>query len=499
VEAKPLIGPYHVLETLENSGGAAWLLGYDIRLLRKVWIRTVPGGTPPLPGALRNLGRAGRLRWLAGRRSLEENWDAFEAVSGQGLVSLLRGKPQSGACASPESNRQPWSQVRYWLCDLATELSAAQKDGTLPAFLGLDRVWISGDGRAKLLDFPAPGTSAPAPEASPSTPPMPDTNDTRGFLGQIAAAALLGRADAAAAPASDIPVPLPRHVRKFFQSLPQFPDTDTLLRALRPLLQRVAVVTRRRRAAIVAGCAVFPLFMACAFLFAPAVLDQWNRRNPGVFELSNLLQQRKGMRRWAKSQSGPTDRQFAIYIASHYRAVLTNDTTLSSAMALSLIKGEERSFALGTLALQLAPTDSEIAEADAAVKKILPNEDALNMTRKPSFVLVMVNVSLAIYVGLPALIAALAFRGGLILLATGVTFTRQDGMPASRARLFWRALVSWIPLLLAAALSIVSVVQKNPVWAVLSLGGIFGLSVLSIALPQRGLQDRLAGTWPVPR
>jgi hypothetical protein len=26
-----------------------------------------------------------------------------------------------------------------------------------------------------------------------------------------------------------------------------------------------------------------------------------------------------------------------------------------------------------------------------------------------------------------------------------------------------------------------------------------GLPILSIALPQRSLQDRLAGTWPVPR
>jgi len=33
----------------------------------------------------------------------------------------------------------------------------------------------------------------------------------------------------------------------------------------------------------------------------------------------------------------------------------------------------------------------------------------------------------------------------------------------------------------------------------LSLGVVVGLALLSIALPQRGLQDRLAGTWPVPR
>ena len=86
VEGGPAIGPYHVLETLGQSDGTKWLLGYDLRLLRKVWIRTVPPGTPPVPAALRNLGRVGRLRWLAGRRAPEENWDAFEAASGQPLL-----------------------------------------------------------------------------------------------------------------------------------------------------------------------------------------------------------------------------------------------------------------------------------------------------------------------------------------------------------------------------------------------------------------------------
>jgi hypothetical protein len=43
-------------------------------------------------------------------------------------------------------------------------------------------------------------------------------------------------------------------------------------------------------------------------------------------------------------------------------------------------------------------------------------------------------------------------------------------------------------------------IAKNLVWApwvaFLALGL---LATLSVALPTRGLQDRLAGTWPVPR
>jgi hypothetical protein len=59
--------------------------------------------------------------------------------------------------------------------------------------------------------------------------------------------------------------------------------------------------------------------------------------------------------------------------------------------------------------------------------------------------------------------------------------------------------MAWSPLLLALALSWFFLAGKNPECAVAALGGCFGLAILSIALPERGLQDRLTGTWPVPR
>ena len=76
--------------------------------------------------------------------------------------------------------------MRYWLHDLATEISAAEKDGTLPE-LALDRVWITGEGRAKLLDFPAPGLAAQInPIRSPFNPDQPPS------CSAVAAAALTG-------------------------------------------------------------------------------------------------------------------------------------------------------------------------------------------------------------------------------------------------------------------------------------------------------------------
>ncbi|MEW6307292.1 MAG: protein kinase, partial [Verrucomicrobiota bacterium] len=76
----PKVGPFHVLESLSLSSGEEILLGYDPRLLRKVWIRKQPPGAPPILPKQRELTRKGRLHWLAGRRSADECWDAYEAV-----------------------------------------------------------------------------------------------------------------------------------------------------------------------------------------------------------------------------------------------------------------------------------------------------------------------------------------------------------------------------------------------------------------------------------
>jgi len=52
-EGAAQVGPYHVLETLPGPEGETVLLGYDSRLMRKVWIRQVLGGTPPVSTELR--------------------------------------------------------------------------------------------------------------------------------------------------------------------------------------------------------------------------------------------------------------------------------------------------------------------------------------------------------------------------------------------------------------------------------------------------------------
>ncbi len=464
-QSRRTAGPYQVLETLEKTGAAEWLLGYDLRLLRKVWIRMVPPGTPPVPAALRRLGRVGRLRWLAGQRSPEANWDAFEAPTGSPLVNLAPTRPS-------------WARARYWLYDLAKEISAASNDGTLPESLTLDHIWITDDGRAKLLDFPAPG-------AGGATAPPEAAQSCGQFLSQAAAAGGSTR------------VPMPVHARRFLEHLPALPGADSVIKELKPLLRRVPAVTRWRRAAIVAGCAAAPFFMGISFILGARMMEQWNQQNPGIMDLSQILAQHAMLNsRLMKARPHPTDRQFSIYLASHYRPVITNDAVWTGAYTLMLIKGDDRKFAESSVAEGPAPSAAELTDAESALKKYLPDSHMFNFLKQPAEPFLMAAGALAIYVCLPAIVAALLFRGGLVLLIAGVTFVRKDGAPASRLRVFWRALLTWSPFLVALACKGLFSVSTVTLF---SLAAICVLTAVSVALPERGLADRLAGTWPVPR
>ena len=488
VESAITIGPYHVLQALTESAGETWFLAYDLKLLRKVWIRVAAPGTPPVSVQLRSLGRVGRLRWLTSKRSPDENWDAFEALTGRPFLELI-------------GNPQPWREVRYWLHDLATEISAAEKDGTRPE-LALDRVWITGEGRAKLLDFPAPGPGGKSETRNPKAESnlLPPTQTAQGFLAEVAAAALAGTGAASAKAPSDVSVPLPLHARAFLKSLSQMAGADAVAVALKPLLSRVAAVSRLRRAALVAGCIVFPVIVCALAPLMMIFMQDLTRKNPGLMEMNSLLQMRTSARFWGgKNMQMPADRQIAIYIAHHYRGMITNQASWSSPFVLSMIKGDARRFAEQSIAEHPAPTEEEIKEADAAVGKFVPKNQPFAGKPPPWLPAFVLWGSLAFYVCIPAVIAALLFRGGLVLLIAGVTFVRKDGQRASRLRLLWRAIVTWSPLFLALIPSGLAI-SRHLNWGPWLGLGLLGLpAVLSVALPKRGLQDRLAGTWPVPR
>ena len=357
-------------------------------------------------------------------------------------------------------------------------------------------MWITAEGRAKLLDFPAPGPDGKSAIRNPKSDST--ANGPNGFLAEVAAAALGGTEAAPGKAASEVATPLPLHARAFLQNLPQMAGVDAVAATLKPLLNRVAGVSRLRRAALVAGCIAFPLAACVGGVFVVGFMQQLIRRTPGMMDLSTLLQMRSSGQVLG-SQDLARDRLFAIYIAHHHRGLITNETSWSNPFVLTMIKGEARKFAEQSVADYPAPTAAEIAEADAAVGKRLPKEQPFGEKTPPGLPVLVLSACLFIYVGLPALIAVVLFRSGVVLLIAGVTYVRRDGARASRLRLLWRAIVTWSPalgLFVVAVMGMALELTWQP-WLAVALLAL--LAAVSVALPVRGLQDRLAGTWPVPR
>ncbi|MCE9518572.1 MAG: protein kinase [Verrucomicrobia bacterium] len=217
----PKLGPFHILEAMPSTDD--WWSGYDPRLLRKVWLRKVSPGTPPVSAALRNLRRVSRLRWLAGIRSEQENWDAYEFPGGQALVKLAE-------------HRIAWCELRPWMSDLAAELNAAESDDTRLSTPRIEQVWITGDGRAKLLDFPAPGINELK------------TPTGKSFWMELVERTLDRR-----------PLPLP--VRGFLEHLPKHEDPGMLARELEFLATVPVAVSRARRLGIIIAVAAGPFLL----------------------------------------------------------------------------------------------------------------------------------------------------------------------------------------------------------------------------------------------
>jgi hypothetical protein len=94
-----------------------------------------------------------------------------------------------------------------------------------------------------------------------------------------------------------------------------------------------------------------------------------------------------------------------------------------------------------------------------------------------------------------ALLGVWAFRGGLLLRAFGIAVVTGDGKPASRLRALWRGLLGWGLVPVAIWLALTVGVAIGECVGVLFLGG----TAWALAHPTRGLQDRIAGTWLVPR
>ena len=514
------VGPYHILESLGESGGSEVLLGYDARLLRKVWIRKVPDGTPPIPPALRRLSRPGRLRWLSGRRCQGDSWDAYEGLSGKPLLEVI-------------AEKSDWRRVRFWLLDLAAELEATSQ-AEAPAPLKLQQVWITGQGRAKLLDFQAPALT---PESAPGVPASSraatvgfsttfesalsgtdvehcspqgrEHSEPRGplaekasdqpspheFLLQVAASALSG--GSVEREVSSFSIPLPLHARAILESLRNGGELTNIVAELKSSLSRPATVSRARRLTMFLATLWAPIFLTVIVILADSAPRL--RASAELAALQSCLSRLESLP--SNSNAAEEREALEIYVAGRFASVITNPWAMAQGPTTEIERHEAA--ARQILSARGQPSPQQFEAAKALVETELPGikpEPATGMrsaNRETRWIWI---IGLGAKYGvctviLPCWIAALAFGGGVLLRAFGLAIVKRTGEPASRGRVLWRNFLASAPFVIAAF----ALRGQNRFAAALPLCAAIAVAVSSSLLRGRTLQDRLAGTDLVPR
>lgn len=263
------IGPFAVL-----ARHGALVEAWDPSLKRMLWLRQREPGSPPLPDRRRDLDRPARLRWLQSIDGGGEGWDAFEAPPGQPLAVL--------ACRN-----QPWNRVRRWLLDLALEFSTSARRGERLEAGGLNRVWITAQGRAIWLDFPLPTGGQEFRVADPG--------GLQEFLAAIAGSCL----------APDPPLHAGRLVETFAQQRLETPDL--IVGNLRASMEWPGKLTWRQRLFSLSLWPLLALVMASIVGFALAPEATGDLRKEITGELVDLPGQdaAKSLAWIAKLYSGP--------------------------------------------------------------------------------------------------------------------------------------------------------------------------------------------------
>ncbi|MGQ0736325.1 MAG: protein kinase domain-containing protein [Acidobacteriota bacterium] len=515
------VGPYRVVDSV---AGSPFAVAYDPLLLRRVWVRIGSPETPPVPGWRRELARFGRLRWLAGRRSPSENWDAFEAPE---------GAPLAASCAAPRA----WAEVRHWLRDLAEELAAGSSDGTLPP-LTLDRVWITRDGRARLLDWPVAAEPASSNGRRPVRPPdareespwnstLANLTDVQRFLHETAMAALGLRQHAARHPRA---TPLPLAASAWLATLAGrgFTSDGEILAGVTALEQRPSTVTRRRRGLHLALSGAVPL-AALATLFGVAMMGSGGASRD-VDLLARMLRRLTTAEqvRERTQQHAAEIEALEVYIAGPLRASAQAPSTWEARFIRRQLTAADRARAERILSERQAPSPGAVANATRTLEAFIARGSGLDP--RMWLVLLLVGLIAPLPVACLSCFGAFLFRSGFVFRALGIAVVRPDGREVSRLRALWRSTVAWAPLAITPVTmialggpttfddtgqpvgysagyavgrwmaSITSSRGEELTWVALtSLAVVLIGTAWALIHPARGLPDRLAGTFLVPR
>ncbi len=507
------IGPYHVLQVLATSDGSEMLVAYDTVMLRRVWLRRKDEKKNDASAIYRaSLARSTRLRWLNRLTSGDELWDVYESPTGQPLANRLKETLQ-------------WQDIKYILADVSNELSVSIENGTLPKQFDVGHLWVTDAGHVKLLDFISPSAMDVAPVAERGAERPSTTDATPHQQANRLLAELGNRIEKALAPKSSSALPPPLYAANMLVSLAKQGDFKANVDAIKAAVARREVAPRQRR--LLMAVAYYSLPMTILVATAAIQLHSYTffTSNPEICELYGLgkvFEQSAAFKDGSQveklfaedpalygSFSEPA-KQYRRYhaavamIAGEKREIL-NDSRMQSIPAILSIHPRMRE------QLIEAASSSPPSPADvAAAKELIAGEIAAyaaELTSKSTRISQPIFLAISawwIYVAIPAAIAGLLFRGGLILHGFQLTVVRMNGRPAGRFRIFIRSCVAIVPAFvtltyLTTVAQPMASVEPNPLFASIAVLLLLVLIFVSNYFGPRSIPDRMLGTAVVAK
>jgi hypothetical protein len=190
-----------------------------------------------------------------------------------------------------------------------------------------------------------------------------------------------------------------------------------------------------------------------------------------------------------------------VYVAGRLEPTAENGRQLRNTVAFL---GPLRPIAERVMADHPHVSPDALAAATVELGSFLQEQERAERAARPGtpgllFVALIEFLVGLVVVGAFGLFGALLLRGGILMRALGIAVVTRSGHEASRLRAFGRGLVAWSPLM---ALPIVLIEVRQPIRmpVAVALGVLFAGGAVWAALhPERGVQDRIAGTWLVPR
>ncbi len=516
------VGGFAVRGALRWERAERVLLSRDEALGRDVLLLLRPATAEPLAPARRNLTRLSRLRWLAGGRQGDWQWDAFQAPAARPLTAVVA-----------EHGRFDWAEFRPFLEQLTEELQTARADGTLPDQLQMDNVWVQARGRPLLLDQPL-ARLLPAPLQEPGD----EGELVARALRQVIQLVLTGEPSLGLD--ERVCAPLPGHAATVLNRLfadRAHPDPATrLAEDLRATHDEPAEVTRAKRASqlTLAGLLLAPglgwmLLMGWLMMFLVAVGSSEEivireRVRDGLLELAvredlpACLVPDPMARVFGATRAADDLRLAARLDEQIARERQDRDEAVRGMSAVwkplvDLVENRQRAADRSRPPNQGEPPFSAMAHFRANAPPLAEMEREQEVRIFGWFVVFAAVVMTA----WPALwlVSAFVFRGGLSLRLAGLRLVRGDGRRAGRFQCVWRTFVTWAPvtLLLGASfwldlryidLEDTGLAGAGTAWLSWAVwwSAVVVLALYVVAAlrwPTRGPHDRLAGTYLVPR